>query len=220
MRNFCTKPILVWVWIIFIFSCRPQAPELIQFEVSQGVMNNMDFHPLGIQTGQKLNEIQLHTLQGKSFQLNPFKMRPLLLVTGSYTCDVTRGNLSSIDGIYSKYKDVADIYLINTLEAHPQHSQSPYSAEPTPWLAQENLKAGISGEQPRTMEERKQLAKQWIQEQNIQTPVLLDGAQNEFWNLAGQAPNMAILISGEGEVVLKQAWFEEKEMEEAIQKQF
>lgn len=53
-------------------------------------------------------------------------------------------------------------------------------------------------------------------EQNIQTPVLLDGQKNEFWNQLGQAPNMSILISGEGEIVLKQVWIEEKELEDAI----
>lgn len=171
---------------------------------------------MGFQKGQMVKDLQLHTLQGKTFQVNPSKKRPLLLITGSYTCDVTRSNLSGIDSLYSKYKDVADIYLVNTLEAHPQSSQSPYSAEPEPWQAIVNLTAGISAEQPRTMEERRRLAEQWILEQNIKTPVVLDGALNELWNQAGQAPNMSILISGKGEVVFKQDWFEESALEEAL----
>lgn len=176
----------------------------------------MDFSPLGIQNDQKPEKIELHDLTGKTFKMNPTKNRPLLLITGSYTCDVTRGNLPAINNMYEKYKDVADIYLVNTLEAHPQSSQSPYSADPEPWHAQDNITAGISAEQPRTLEERKVLAERWISEQSITTPVLLDGPNNEFWTKAGQAPNMSILISGEGKVVLKQDWFEEKALEEAI----
>lgn len=216
MRNFCTKPILVWIWVILLNSCQTRQNEPVQFQVSEAVMNNMDFSPLGMQKGQPTEKIQLHTLNGKTFELKNTKNRPLLLFTGSYTCDVTRGNLPAINAIHEKYKDVADIFLVNTLEAHPQNSQSPYSAEPEPWHAADNVKAGISAEQPKTMEERKQLAERWIQEESIQTPVLLDGPKNEFWKEAGQAPNMSILISGEGKVVLKQDWFEEKELEEAL----
>lgn len=179
-------------------------------------MNDMDFSQLGIQKGQKPTNIELHDLTGKTFPLKPTKNRPMLLITGSYTCDVTRGNLAAIDSLYDKYKGVADIYLVNTLEAHPQSSQSPYSGEPAPWHAQKNVMEGVSAEQPRTLDERKELAQRWISEQSIATPVLLDGPGNEFWNQAGQAPNMAILISGEGKVVIKQDWFEEKAMEAAL----
>ncbi|MDP3442091.1 MAG: hypothetical protein Q8T08_04450 [Ignavibacteria bacterium] len=216
MKGFCTKPILVWICIILFNFCQTKSNELVKFQVSDGVMNNMDFSPLGFQNGQKPENIELHDLKGKTFHLKPSKNRPLLLITGSYTCDVTRGNLPAINAMYEKYKDVADIYLVNTQEAHPQSSQSPYSAEPEPWHALDNITAGISAEQPRTLEERKELAERWISEQGISTPVLLDGPNNEFWTQAGQAPNMSILISGEGEVVLKQDWFEEKALEEAL----
>lgn len=216
MKTFCTKPLLVWICMIFLNSCQTKPLELVQFQVSEGVMNNKDFSPLGLQKGQKTKKIILHDLTGKSFQLKPTKNRPLLLISGSYTCDVTRSNLPAINAMYEKYKGKADIYLVNTIEAHPQSSQSPYSAEPEPWHAVDNIKAGISGEQPRTLQERKELAEQWISEQSITTPVLLDGAKNEFWNQAGQAPNMSILISDDGEVVLKQDWFEEKTLEQAL----
>lgn len=217
MTCFWTKPILVWLGIILIISCQPKPPELIDFGVSEGVMNNMEFYPLAKDRGKNLLGINLQTIQGKSHTLNILKgKRPMLLITGSYTCDITRGNLLAIDNLYEKYKDVADIFLVNTLEAHPLSSQSPYSGEPSPWLTQDNIEAGISAEQPRTMEERQQLAEKWVSEQNIQTPVLLDGPKNEFWNQAGQAPNMSVLISTEGEVVFNQPWFEGKELEAAI----
>ncbi|GAA0879354.1 hypothetical protein GCM10009119_23220 [Algoriphagus jejuensis] len=182
-------------------------------------MNNMDFSSIGWQIGEKISELQLYSMEGKAVQLDVRTAgRATLLITGSYTCDETRGNLEGISRLHTKYKDHVDVFLVYTLEAHPLSTQSPYSAEPAPWHAMDNIKAGISAEQPRTMDERRQLAEQWIQEENISFPVLLDGPSNEFWNSAGQAPNMAILISEEGEIILKQAWFEENELEESLLK--
>lgn len=60
------------------------------------------------------------------------------------------------------------------------------------------------------------LAEKWIDEQKIKTLVLLDGAKNEFWNQAGQAPNMSVLFSADGVVIFKQPWFEGKKLEAAI----
>ncbi|MDI1323778.1 MAG: hypothetical protein PSV36_13600 [Algoriphagus sp.] len=45
------------------------------------------------------------------------------------------------------------------------------------------------------------LAVKWIGEQKIKAPVLLDGAKNEFWNQAGQVPNMSVLVSADGVVI-------------------
>lgn len=61
------------------------------------------------------------------------------------------------------------------------------------------------------------LAVKWIAEQKIKTPVLLDGSKNEFWNQAGQAPNMSVLFSADCVVIFKQPWFEGKKLEEAIE---
>lgn len=47
----------------------------------------------------------------------------------------------------------------------------------------------------------------------------MDGPKNDFWNQAGQAPNMSILISSEGEVVFNQPWFEGKELEETLEEE-
>jgi len=51
---------------------------------------------------------------------------------------------------------------------------------------------------PQTMEYRMLIAKKFINEQNILTPVLLDEPKNDFWKQARQAPNMSLLISTEG----------------------
>ena len=192
---------------------------MIQFEVSQGVINGMNFAPLGVQSGDPLDSLRLYTLQGDSMYMY-FKKRenPKLLISGSYTCDVTRKNMPLIDSLYRQFKGKVDIFLINTLEAHPDDSFSPYSAEPEIWLAAENIKDSISAPQPKTIRQRSSLAERWVNEANIQLPVLLDGPRNEFWNAAGQAPNMAVLVS-EGAVVLKQPWFDYEELKLVLEEE-
>lgn len=197
--------------------CRRQQPEKIQFAVSEGVMNAMDFSPMGIQSGDTVDSLKLYSLQGDSVNLSFKKTKnPTLLISGGYTCDVTRGNMPLIDSLFREFGDKVDIYLVHTIEPHPDDSPSPYSAEPEVWLARANVDAGIAAPQPRTMRERGSLAEKWIKESEIKLPVLLDGPQNEFWNLAGQAPNMAILVDG-GTVVLKQSWFDYQEIREALE---
>ncbi|WP_057940467.1 hypothetical protein [Algoriphagus resistens] len=217
MKIIGNKPSLFWIWLILSFACSHTPSEPIEFSISQGVLNNMDFASLGIQTGQQLPDILFYNLSGEKFTIT--RHAPKLLISGSYTCDITRSKLQAIDSLYEKYKDKVDIYLVNTLEAHPQNSSSPYSLDEEPWLAKDNIMSGISAEQPTTIEGRVDLAEKWIKETGIQTPIILDGPKNGFWNQVGQAPNMAILVSTDGEVLLKQPWFDKDEMEDAIDNQ-
>jgi len=218
MKDSLLLTICIGTLLLSFSGCRDQQSEPIQFEISQGVMNAMDFSPLGAQKGDLIDSLRLYTLRGDSKYLY-FNRRenPKLLISGSYTCDVTRGNAHLIDSLYREFGDRVDIYLVNTIEAHPDDSPSPYSAEPGIWLAQANVKDSVSAPQPKTMGERTVLAEKWIKESGLQPPVLLDGPNNEFWNFAGQAPNMSVLVD-EGVVVLKQPWFDYEELKSTLEK--
>jgi hypothetical protein len=211
LLRFCTG-----LLFLFFTCCQQQKPVPIQFEVSQGVMNAMDFAPLGVQKGDSIDSLRLFTLEGDSTYLHfSHQENPKLLISGSYTCDVTRGNMHFIDSLYREFGDWVDIYVVNTIEAHPDDSPSPYSADPQVWLAHANLRDSISAPQPKTMEERTLLAERWINESGMQPPILLDGPQNEFWNFAGQAPNMSVLVN-DGVVILKQSWFDYEEIKATL----
>lgn len=176
----------------------------------------MDFSPIGIQKGDRVDSIKLYTMEGGPMYLSLKK--PKLLISGSYTCDITRGNMHLIDSLFIEFGDKMDIYLVNTIEAHPDDSPSPYSAEPEVWLTKANINDSIAAPQPKTMEERKSLAERWIKESNIKLPVLLDGPQNDFWDFAGQAPNMTVLAQ-DGVVILKQSWFDYNEIRQSIEEE-
>lgn len=202
---------ILGVGYLQFFDKSPQLNELIEFEHSSGVMNKYKFDEIGLKVGDTIGDIYLFDgKQGAKVNLKELMRKdskPTALITGSYTCDVTRLHMKSIDSLYSIYRQDYDFFLVHTLEAHPLTSPSPYSTELMPWEATRNIEAGIAAKQPSTLGERKKLAEQWIQEENIQPPVLIDNAQNEFWKQVGQGPNMAIILSASGEVLYKEGWF-------------
>lgn len=72
--------------VIFGFSCSQNLNEPIEFAVSEGVMNNLNFDPIGMQAGQKLPQFFVYKLNGQKEPLfQPNSGRPMLVVTGSYT---------------------------------------------------------------------------------------------------------------------------------------
>ncbi|MDR7129914.1 hypothetical protein J2X69_002260 [Algoriphagus sp. 4150] len=177
-------------------------------------MNQFKFDQIGVQPGEKLPNLEVWSISGKAQSLSEItaNTKQTVLITGSYTCDKTRSNLNAIDSLSKIYDEHIAFYLVNTIEAHPIDTQSPYSGEQEPWLAEDNLEAGIEAPQPNTMGERMDLAERWQSEQEIEIPIILDGPENGFWIQAGQGPNTIMVLSQEGEVVYKQPWFDAGEL--------
>ncbi|WP_192347157.1 hypothetical protein [Algoriphagus sp. Y33] len=209
-KLYSTFNTLFLIVALSLFSCSKRESASISWVISQGVMNNYDFRSIGLQVGDNFPDLELWCISGNTVALSEITAgeKGAVLITGSYTCDKTRMNLQSIDSLSKIYQDSINFFIVNTVEAHPNNIQSPYSPEPEPWLAQDNLEVGIEAHQPNTMKERMDLAERWKAEQRIKTPILLDGPENEFWSQAGQAPNMTIVISTEGKILHKEAWFD------------
>ena len=196
------------------FSCTDKGSAQINLMVSEGVMNNYNFDQIGLQVGDTFPDLQFWCISGNTTSLRKISSdkKETVLISGSYTCDKTRLNLNSMDSLSQIYHDSISFYIINTVEAHPVNMQSPYSLEPEPWLVPDNLEAGIEAPQPATMKDRMDLAGRWKSEQHIEMPLVLDGPENDFWMQAGQGPNMTLVISPEGEILHKQAWFDAGEL--------
>ncbi len=220
-RTFCyARHVCCILLVLAAVSCSNPAGKAIRPATSDAILNNFNFNEIGLKKGDHLPDVELWTKGGQS-KISTGLTRDknaTVFITGSYTCDVTRSQLSTIDSMSELFKDHFNFYLINTVEAHPVNSASPYSVEPQPWLAEENLKAGIEADQPQTMRDRMELADKWVEEQQIQTPVLLDGPDNQFWTEAGQAPNMVLVVSPEGEVLHKQPWFNAEDLGDFLDK--
>lgn len=197
----------------------PKDEATLSFPKSEGSETNRGvFEKLGYQKGSKIPDLTLFSPEGVKFSMSEVlaQNKPLLLISGSYTCDVSRGNLPDINALILKYKDRVNTYLVYTIDAHPSDVASPYSETNKVSLARENVRQNIEAKQPGTYGARKMLAQKWKQQNYISAPIIIDNPTNDFWLTYGQAPNMAYLINPDGTVYYKQAWFSYFDMDDAI----
>jgi hypothetical protein len=194
----------------------PAPSAKIAGEVSEGILGGWE--QLGIQKGQPIPDVGLFTPEGKPFNVASEVRgeRPIVLVSGSYTCDVSRNNLEAIKGLAKEFGKDAKFFMVYTIEPHPYDAASPYSAEGKVWVAKNNARDKVKAAQPKTYKERVELARRWKDEYSIPLPLLIDGPENVYWKKFGQAPNMVYIISADRKVVYKQAWFNESKLKEQL----
>jgi len=145
-----------------------------------------------------------------------WKERPVILLTGSVTCTVSRARIPDAASLARKYGDQVSVAVLYTLEAHPSGDPSPYR-DSREWQLPLNVQEGILRKQPHTLEERDHLADELKERLGLSLPVVLDEMNNRGWTTIGGGPNMAVLVDRNGVVQAKQAWFDAEEMQEEIQ---
>ncbi|AKD54710.1 deiodinase-like protein [Spirosoma radiotolerans] len=191
----------------------------VDLPLSAGINNNYrDFNKIGYQKGDKIKNVTLLSIDGETvnFAKVMANNKPLLLISGSYTCDISRRNIPDINALTVRYKDRANVYLVYTIDAHPSDVVSPYSKNNRIEIAPANTRDQVEASQPKTYSERKLLARKWQQRNNLLAPVLVDNPTNDFWLAFGQAPNMAFLINPDGTVYYKQVWFKFVDLNESL----
>ncbi|WP_157815998.1 TlpA family protein disulfide reductase [Spirosoma pollinicola] len=197
----------------------PSDAAKIDLPVSEGIKDNFtNFVKLGYQKGEKVNDFTLYSLDGTKYSLSEIltSNKPLLLISGSYTCDISRRNMPDINLLTARYKGKINTYIVYTIDAHPSDIASPYSANNRVDIASANTRDHIEAQQAKTYGERKVLAKKWQQQNALTVPVLVDTPTNDFWLAFGQAPNMAYLINPDGTVYYKQVWFKFSDLDDSI----
>lgn len=171
----------------------------------------------GPQEGKRAPDFALKDLQGKEVGLKQFKKkRPVVLVTGSYSCPVYRRQVPALNRLYGKYKDRAAFFVLYTVEAHPVTDPSPYRGKE--WLTEQNVRDGILLRQPASYPERVTLASRCQVDLGFAVPILVDEMSDSAWTRYGKAPNAAYLIDYEGKVRLRQGWFEPVRFEQDLLK--
>ncbi len=166
------------------------------------------FEQSGYQLGDTVNDFTLYDKQNMPMRLSE-KLKagkPVLLISSSYTCPIFRGKIGVINQLNALYKNELEIFIIYTVEAHPDQDISPYFGKVNTGAT--NIKEGILYRQPLLYEDRILIVEDMLQSLNIEVPVLLDGPCNEWWNHFGPAPNNATLIDANGIVQIKHAWFD------------
>jgi hypothetical protein len=101
------------------------------------------------------------------------------------------------------------VHLLNiyTLEAHPVSDRPmDFSHDPDGNPIDIHL----------TYEDRVEMAKMTIQEEDLLMPVLVDEIDNPLWCTYGRMPNNSFLIGMDGRIVFQQIWNNPDKMEQAI----
>ncbi len=167
------------------------------------------------QPGERLPELTLHDLEGNHQQLSLcWDKKPALLVTMSLSCGQSRRHARALRRLSRRFEQYINTVIIYVAEAHPVNAPSPYADRI--WVTAKNEIAGIHCAQPRTLEERIELAHQLRRRFRLSTSVLIDTLDDRAWRAFGSAPNVAILVQPDGRIAVKQGWFEPREMARAI----
>jgi hypothetical protein len=165
------------------------------------------FDSSGLQVGDTAFDFKLYSLNGDSFVLSEKlgQGKPVLLVSGSYTCPVFRNKLDELNAIAAAYAGQLEVAIVYAVEAHPTDI-SPYFGYVN--VNQANQNQGILYPQPGTYGERKAICSDLLQNETVSVPVYLDGPCNVWWSVYGPAPNNAYLIDTTGIVFAKHGWFD------------
>ena len=169
-----------------------------------------DFQEFQRVVGDTAPDFTLYQLDGTRFNLREKleECRPVLLVTGSFTCNTFRNRLPDINALFSTYSADIDIYIVYTVEAHPIIDPSPYSALGlTEWSFVPGANDDHQFRQPTIYGERKDLVDSLLNRESISCPILIDGPCNEWWINYGQNAIGAILIGTDGLVYGTNGWF-------------
>jgi hypothetical protein len=167
-----------------------------------------NFYSSGLQSGDTAYDFTLYDLNGDSMNLETALSngRPVLLVAASYTCPVYRGIVPVINDLVNTYGGLLDVYIVYTIEAHPDIDTSVYFG--TVHTGTPNIQAGILYRQPLTYGERKTVVADMLDSMPTLAPVLIDGPCNNWWSTFGPAPNNSYLIDTNGIVFSKHGWFD------------
>lgn len=168
--------------------------------------------------GEEAPDFTIYSLTNKAFNLKEQLAlgKPILLVSGSYSCWVTRKHTQMVDRFHSKYKSFVSTFWVYTMEAHPTNMPSPYPGYELALERSEKQNDDFKVDQPLDYKTRRELAYAFQVRMGIGTPLLVDNPTNPFWKKYGQAPNAAVLIGTDGKVKKTQLWFDAEEMAETI----
>jgi ankyrin repeat protein len=176
-----------------------------------------NFDKVGPQVGDQLPDLKLRTIKGEPQRLgDAWRGGPALVVTSSFTCPKSRSRWPELKKIVDTYGEKLNVVIVYVIEAHPVGSVCPYKGveEITP----ENQRDGILRHQPKTLEDRLDLAQEFKRYLRVDAPIYVDTINDQAWKAFGAAPNIAFLVDTDGIVAARQGWFDGEGMEKAIEK--
>ncbi len=115
--------------------------------------------------------------------------------------------------MYAKHKDQVEFFIVYIREAHPTDGRQSRS----------NVQAKISFEQPKTFEERVDVAKEMCSALEFTMPTLIDGIDNKVGDVYSGWPDRLYLVGRDGKIAFQGArgpfGFRPPDLEAAIKKE-
>lgn len=120
--------------------------------------------------------------------------------------------MGSLNDLYAKHKDQAAFYLVYIREAHPDDG----------WKAPQNERQGIHVLDPKTFEERQEVAHTCSEKLDIRFPVIVDTMDNAAEHAYAAWPDRLYIVGADGKIAYKgdvgPAGFKAQEMGRALEK--
>jgi len=174
-------------------------------------------HEIGsLEPGPKLDEtapdftLKTNDHKGEITLSKVIGPRPVVLVFGNFTCGPFRSHAGNIEKLYRRYKDRATFVMVYVREAHPTDG----------WRMESNDHLGVTTAQPRTYDERAQIAQKCGKLLGLGFPMLVDTIDDIAGNRYSGMPGRLYVIDREGKVAFKSGrgpyLFKPAELEQAL----
>jgi len=122
--------------------------------------------------------------------------------------------LAQIEELQKKYSDTVNFVIVYIKEAHPDDE----------WQMEDNEESGVIYSQPKTTEERRELARAFIDQMDVETETLLDDIDNTAMACYAAWPERLYIIGTDGRIIYKGGmgpfYFDPDEVEEILSKEF
>jgi hypothetical protein len=158
-----------------------------------------------LKPGDKFPQAWFYNLKGEKYGPDSiFKSRPVIFVSGSYSCPIFRYNSKKLYRDMRKKSKKYDIYFIYLLEAHPLIG-SPYGHRRD--STRQNKKDSIFLPQQKYVNQRLASAAKARYDFNLFGKVLADNENNDYFVKFHASPNSYLVFSKEGVLVEQRNWF-------------
>lgn len=148
-------------------------------------LEDMSFRREAPSPGDGLPHFELPTTEGTMLSSQALLRKgPLLLVTGSLTCPMTKSSAPMLNRLHSEFGDRVQMALLHVREAHP----------------------GENWDQPHTSETKIEHAHRLKERYNFTFPVLVDDPDGSVHLQLDGKPNSAWLANSEGRIVYRALW--------------
>ena len=122
--------------------------------------------------------------------------------------------MAQIEELQKKYSDTVNFVIVYIKEAHPEDE----------WQMESNEESGVIYSQPKSTEERRELARAFIDQMDVQTETLLDDIDNTAMACYAAWPERLYIIGTDGRIIYKGGmgpfYFDPDEVDEVLREQF